>query len=58
MDKKVRESMEKIWGKDWNKETFSDKVANVEWNTVFAIATLVITILGFVTAAFLLLALL
>jgi hypothetical protein len=58
MDKKVRESMEKIWGKDWDKETLSNKMANVEWSTVFAIATLVVTTLGFITSAFLLLALL
>ena len=53
MDKKVRESMEKIWGKDWNKETFSDKIANVEWGTVFAIATLVVIIVGLTTTALL-----
>ena len=34
MDKYTRESMEKIWGKDWDKQTFTDKVKMIDWGQI------------------------
>lgn len=58
MDKQTREAMERIWGKDWDKITLAERIADIDWRMIIRFIPFAIMALGLICILVLLIALL